>query len=199
MMSERLIYPIVLFLSLILPTGYPQTNPKQKIGDITIEGATVLTTKKLLAITGIKSKQDFTPDTIELTAGRIKRAYMERGLIKIDVSIMKELTAKPTCPKNEGVNLKITINEGPAYYISRTEVIGNETTGHRVVMQAAGLSPGEPYNPNRIEVWAAGLNRLGRFERVKREDIEVELDHKEHLADVRFHLKENPGLKIRTH
>jgi outer membrane protein assembly factor BamA len=117
----------------------------------------------------------------------------------VTVSVSQETTAQQGSGKKEIINVKITINEGPSFYIRRTEVMGNETTNHMVVMRAANLWPDQPYNPNRIDKWIEGLNRLGRFEQVKREDIEIEVNEQEHFADVVFHLEEKPGLKNRRH
>jgi len=98
--------------------------------------------------------------------------------------------------RNQFVDLQITLDEGVAFYIRRTEVYGGDTTNHHVVMRAVGdLRPEQPYNPELVEKWVIGLNRLGRFERVKKEDIEIRIDKQEHFVDVLFHVKEKPGLK----
>ena len=197
MLSKFFIYPAMFTLGLLLPGAKLSEEPKQQIREITVEGTYALTTKNVLAIAGVKPKQDLRPETIESIEGRIKSAYLERGFIKADISVRKESTGQHTARKKESVTLHITIHEGPRYFVGRIEVMGNEQTNHGVVMRAAGLRPGEPYNPNRIAKWVEGLNRLGRFEPVKRENIVVELDEAEHEADVLFHLKEKPGLKIR--
>jgi outer membrane protein insertion porin family len=196
MLSMFFVYPAMFTLGLLLPANLSE-KPKKQIGQITVEGTYAITTKGVLAIAGVKPKQDFRPETIESIEGRIKSAYLERGFIKVDISVRKESTAQQTTGKKDSVNLQITIHEGSRYFVGRTEVMGNEQTNHGVVMRAAGLRPGEPYNPNRIDKWVEGLNRLGRFEPVKREDIVVELDEAEHEADVLFRLKEKHGLKIR--
>jgi len=169
---------------------------KQQIGEVTVEGANALATKDLLAIAGVKPKQDFRPDSIERIINRIRNAYLERGFIKVEISVRKDSTTQQPARKKETVNLKIRIYEGPRYFVCRTEVMGNEMTNHGVVMRAAGLRMG-PYNPSRIDKWVEGLNRLGRFEPVKREDIVIDLNETEHCADVLFQLKEKPGLKTR--
>jgi outer membrane protein assembly factor BamA len=170
---------------------------KQEIGDLTYEGANAFTTKNLLAIAGVKRKQDFRPNTIQRIIDRIRSAYLDRGYMNVAIAVNTDSIAQQPTIKKARVNLKVSIYEGPRYFVRRTEVMGNEQTNHGVVMRAAGLRTGEPYNPNRIDKWVAGLNRLGRFQPVKREDIQIEMDEQEHSADVLFHLKEKPGLKIR--
>ena len=199
MLFQKHIHRTAFILCVFLPIVCFGTEAKQQIGDIIIEGAKTFTGKELLRIAGIKPKQDFKLETEEEIVDRIKGAYLERGFIKAEVSVSQESSVPQISRKKETINLKITISEGSAYHVRRTEAMGNETTNHRVVMRAAGLWPDEPYNPNRIDKWVEGLNRLGRFERVKREDIEVEFSDQEHFADVVFHLKEKPGLKIRRH
>jgi outer membrane protein assembly factor BamA len=199
MLIQKYIYRAAFILSVFLPIVCFGTETKQQIGAITIEGAKIFSDRELLRIAGIKPEQTYKPDTNEWIVRRINRAYLERGFIKAEVSVRKESSIPQPTGKQEIIDLKITISEGPAYHVRRTEVMGNETTNHKVVMRAAGLWPEEPYNPNRTDRWVDGLNRLGRFELVKREDIEVNVNDQEHFADVLFHLKEKPGLKIRRH
>jgi outer membrane protein insertion porin family len=199
MLLQKHIRRTAFILSLFFPVVCFGTETNQQIGAITIEGGKAFTDEELLRIAGIKPKQTYKPDTNEWITRRIKGAYLERGFIKAEVSVSTDSSIPQSSGKKEIINLKITVSEGPAYHVRRTEVIGNETTNHKVVMRAAGLWPEEPYNPNRIDRWVEGLNRLGRFETVKREDIEIGVNDQEHFADVLFHLKERPGLRIRRH
>jgi outer membrane protein assembly factor BamA len=185
-------------LGLLPSVSHVNGKTKQQVGEVTFEGANAFTIKDLLAIAGVKPKQDCRPKTTERIIDRIRNAYLERGFIKAEISVSKDSTAQETAGKKESVNLKVTIYEGPRYFLCRTEVMGNEMTNHGVVMRAAGLRMG-PYNPNRIDKWVEGLNRLGRFEPVRKEDIVIELNESEHCADVLFQLKEKPWLKIRRH
>jgi len=195
-MLSQLVYLAIFSLGLLLPVAQLSGKPEQRMGEVAIEGANAFTIKDLLAIARVKPKKDFRPETIESIRQRIRNAYLERGFIKAQISVSQDSTAKQPAGQKESVNLKVTIYEGPRYFVCRIEVMGNEMTNHGVVMRAAGLRMG-PYNPNRIDKWVAGLNRLGRFEPVRREDIVIDLNETEHCADVLFQLKEKPGLKIR--
>jgi outer membrane protein assembly factor BamA len=197
MLSKFFIYPAVFALGLLPSITHVNGKTKQ-IGEVSFEGANAFTIKDLLAIAGVKPQKGFRPETIEGIRDRIRNAYLERGFIEAEISVSKDSPAQQASGKKDSVNLKVTIYEGPRYFLCRTEVMGNEMTNTGVVMRAAGLRMG-PYNPNRIDKWVEGLNRLGRFEPVKREDIVIELNESEHCADVLFQLKEKPGLKIRRH
>lgn len=195
MLSKLFIYPAMFTLGVLPSVAHLNDKAKQQVGEVICEGAYAFTTKDLLAIAGVRPKQVLRPETIEGIISRIKSAYLKRGFIKVDITV--SATAQQNSEKKKRANLKITIQEGPRYFVRRTEAMGNETTNHGVVMRAAGLRPGEPYNPTRIDKWVEGLNRVGRFEPVKREDIVIEVDDREQVADVLFHLKEKPGLRIR--
>ena len=197
-MLSKFVYPAIFSLGLLLPITQLSAKTEQRIGEVTFEGANAFTIKDLLAIAGVKPKRDFRPETIESIRDRIRNAYLERGFIKAEIAVSKDSPAQRASGKKAGVNLKVTIYEGPRYFLCRTEVMGNEMTNHGVVMRAAGLRMGS-YNPSRINKWVEGLNRLGRFELVRREDIVIDLNESEHCADVLFQLKEKPGLKIRRH
>jgi outer membrane protein assembly factor BamA len=194
MRVRRFIYPAILALGISLPV--PGEKPTQQIGEITCKGASVFSTKDLLAIAGIKPGRHFKPETTGNAVSRIKNAYLEKGYIKVEIEV--GTSPQQSSGKYEKTNLTIRIAEGPRYFVLSTEVIGNELTNHGVVMRAAGLRPGEPFNPNRIDRWLRGLNRLGRFELVKRGDIQIDEHEQEHWVHVLFHLKEKPGLRIRS-
>jgi len=194
------IHPTAFILSIFFTVvGSFGGQTKKQIGEITIEGANTFTISELLRVAGITPKQHLSPGTDESIVNRIKRAYRERGFVQANVSLSQESDAPKSSGMKTVVNIKIAIDEGAAYHIRRTEVMGNETTNHNVVMRAAGLRPGEPYDPDRIARWVEGLSRLGRFYPVKREDIEIQVNDDEYFADVLFHLKEKPGLKGRRH
>ena len=199
MLSQLSIHTIVFILSALLPAVHPASEIKQQLGEITIEGASAFSQRELFDIARIKPKQNIKPQTLESIEPQIKNSYLERGFIKVKVSVSQEISAQQGSGSTEIINLKITIDEGPRFFIRRTEVMGNATTNHMVIMRAAGLWPDRPYNPNRIDKWIEGLNRLGRFEPVKRESIKVEVNEQEHFVDVLFQLQEKPGLKIRRH
>jgi outer membrane protein assembly factor BamA len=91
-------------------------------------------------------------------------------------------------------------DKGKGYVIRKLESVGNEATRHRVVMRAAGSEflLGTPFNPAQVNKWVRGLNKLGRFERVTKENIELKFNDEERFVDITFHVKEKPNLKIRT-
>jgi len=194
-MFQKPFYRTAFTLSLMLPIVCFGTERKHRIGNITIQGSDVFTDKQLLRIAGIKPNQNFRSDTTESIVNRIRDAYLEHGFVKAEVSVSKESAVRDASGKYEAIDIKITINEGPAYRIRRMEVMGSGSTNDGVLVRfirSAGLRPEGPYNPNRLDKWVEGLNRLGRFEPVKREDIEVRVNDQEHFADLLFHLKQKP-------
>lgn len=168
-----------------------------RLGAIVVENSVVLTKEEITRVVGMKRGQLIDDEGIEKAIARIKKAYLKLGLIEVRASIKKTKADRLSRENDGNVNLQITIEEGPRFLLRRTEVEGNHMTNHNVVMRAAGqLRPNQPYNPEDVEKWVRGLNRLGRFEPVKKADVEVTIDNHEHFVDVLFHLKERKGLKI---
>lgn len=187
-----------LFL-LTAPTTQSGSVGAERVGEILVENAVVLSNNQVTQVSGIKQGQLIDDQVIEKGVARIKKAYLERGFIEVRASIKKIGPAQPG-ENDKTVNLQIKIEEGPRFLIGQTEVEGNHMTNHNVIMRAAGgLRPDRPYNPEDVEKWVRGLNRLGRFKLVKKEDIEITIDQHEHLVHLLFHLTEKPGLKILRH
>lgn len=197
MLSHAIIASAVLQLIISSPLAQSDSGAKKRLGQIVVNNAVVFTPDQIKHIAGIKPGKLIDDQQIEKAVERIRKAYLQRGFIEVKASINNDRAAHHASKEDQIFDLQITILEGPRFYIRRTEVVGNQTTNHNVVMRAAGgLRPNQPYNPEHVEKWVSGLNRLGRFELVKREDIEINIDEQGHFVDLLFHLKEKPGLSI---
>jgi len=83
-------------------------------------------------------------------------------------------------------------DRGAGYTIRRIEVVGNATTGHTVVMQAAGtfLIEGTPFDIKKLDDWVRGLNRLGRFKPLTKGNVELRFNDQERFVDITFYVVE---------
>jgi outer membrane protein insertion porin family len=94
---------------------------------------------------------------------------------------------------NSGVHLadlKIQIQEGQQFFVRRVECAGNKTVRDDLIWRTLGLKIGLPFNPKDIEKSIKRLDRLGKFEKINREDVEISVNEVEHFVDVAFYLKE---------
>lgn len=198
MSLQSMLAAVLIPLLTCNPTFQSDLSPSEKLGQVVVKNADVFSSDQITRIAGIRLGQSINDQVIEKAAQRIKKAYLRRGFIEVEASIRKEVAFDPARDKNRIVHLEIAIDEGSSFHIRRTEVEGNEKTNHNVVMRAAGgLRPDQPYDPQQVETWMAGMNRLGRFERVKKEDIEIKIDKQGHFVDLLFHVKEKAGLRTR--
>jgi outer membrane protein insertion porin family len=157
-----------------------------RIGRIAVVGASHFSAKDLIHICGVKEGATVKSKALESGAARIKDAYLKEGYTEVEVSVRKDTELDGS---NRTVNIKISVGEGRRYFITRIEFIGNNRTRHRIAQRAAGINLG-PYDPRRIRDWIDGLNRLGRFKMVSREDLEIKIDEEKQNIWVTFHVEE---------
>ena len=99
--------------------------------------------------------------------------------------------------KEQGVDVSILIDEGAVFLLRRLEFIGNATTRDQIVRRRVIQQEGEPYSAELMEKSVNRLNRLGRFEKLTIEDVEVRIDEKERVVDLLIHLKETKRSQTR--
>lgn len=167
-----------------------ERHDNYRIGKVDLTGAGNLAPKRLARACGIRPNAVFKPDSLQICKEQIKRAYLVAGFIKAVVEVEPQYSRVEPNTKRRIVDILITVTEGNRYHISAIEFLGNDNTRHRIVQQATGLHVGDPFDPLGIARWVSGINRLGRFEKVKAQDVETEIDDQEQSVLVRFHLKE---------
>jgi outer membrane protein assembly factor BamA len=156
---------------------------------------------------GLFPTEIYKPDEIENCINRLNKLGRFERVRKENVEITfndQERFVDITFHLKEKPNLKTktvpvtSSDKGKGYVIRRIEVWGNETVQHKVVMRAAGtfLIEGSPFYVKKVDDWVRGLNKLGRFERVTKENIELKFNDEERFVDITFHVKEKPNLKI---
>jgi outer membrane protein assembly factor BamA len=180
--------------------GYPransfQQNPKQRttryrFGKIVVEGAQGINATDILRLSGIKEGARVAEKSVARALARIRTAYLERGFMRVEMSYNQEFKQEPS-NNGEGIlDLKIKVVEGRSFVIRRIEIVGNSVTSDYVIGRTIGFHLTDPFNPARLEASIRALNRLGKFERVRKEDVRVQVDEAEGTVDLRFHLKE---------
>lgn len=163
---------------------------RYRIGKTTVEGTQVLTAEQVIHISGLNPNRLGTTESTARAEKLVKQALVEKGFILSEVSISRSSSGSPHRGRFDVVDLTIRIREGPMFVIGRLDFSGNRATKDSLIFRAVGLRPGEPYSPARVDRAIRRLNRLGRFARVKRKDVAVEINDQNHLVFVSFHFTE---------
>jgi len=172
---------------------------RYRIGRIMVDGAKSFSPEQIIQISGLKTRSITKGETIERAAAQIKKAYARRGYIKAGVSISRDFKLISPGAKVGVVDLMIGVHEGPVFFVRFVEFVGNVKTRDKVIRRTLVITEGEPYNPDLIDESIRRLNKLGRFERITRDDVELRIDEQEHRVDIRIHVKEkdNPVQPLR--
>ena len=69
-------------------------------------------------------------------------------------------------PERRAATVRIVVEPGPMTTLAALEVVGTLRVDPRVVARHAGLRPGEPYRPERLEELRGRIYQLGLFSSV---------------------------------
>ena len=179
-------------LSLHSQSNIRQRDPSiyYRFGKITVDGAKAFTTDEILKMAGIKSNMFASPAVIDNAAEVIRRAYLNRSYVRVQVQVTPEYEVISPRSKMGLVGIAININEGSAFRLRRLEFTGNETTKDDKVYRKMVLRIGEPYNQDLMDKSLRNLNSLKRFETLTMADVEIKTDEQQKIVDLLFHLKE---------
>lgn len=161
-----------------------------RIGKISVENAENFSSKQILKISSLKSGMKIKADTVDIARERLKRAYLDRGFIQINIFIKREPEIATRNSQAKTCSIIFKIEEGHPFRIRRIEFMGLGQTDHFLALRATGLNLDQPYNPLQVDSWIRNLNRLGRFEKMEKKDVEITLNEQQHFVDVLFIVKE---------
>jgi outer membrane protein insertion porin family len=82
------------------------------------------------------------------------------------------------------------LDQEPPYIIRRVEFRGNRRFPDRYLRQRIGVREGSSFDEHTLEDGLARLARTSYFRPIKKEDIQVELNEAEHIADLTIHVQE---------
>lgn len=179
-------------LSLHSQSNIQQRDPSvyYRFGKITVDGAKAFTTDEILKMVGIKSNMFASPAVVETASEVIKRAYLNRGHLRVQVKVTPEYEVISPRSKMGLVGIAININEGSVFQLRRLEFIGNETTRDNIVRRKVILQEGTTYNQDLMDKSLRNLNSLKRFETLTMADVEINTDEQQRTYDLLIHLKE---------
>ncbi len=179
-------------LSLHSQSNIQQRDPSvyYRFGKITVDGAKAFTTDEVLKIAGIKSNMFASPAVVETASEVIKRAYLNRGHVRVQVKVVAEYEVISPRSKMGLVGIAININEGSVFQLRRLEFIGNETTRDRIIRRKVLLREGTTYNQDLMDKSLRQINNLKLFETLTMADVEIKTDEQQKIVDLLIHFKE---------
>ncbi len=103
----------------------------------------------------------------------------------------RSVEARPSFdPNDHTVRVTLDLNDSPPYIVRRIEFQGLHKFNDRYVRRRIPLREGHPVDDRALEAGLARLARTGYFKPTHKEDIHVQLDEVNHIADVSIRLEE---------
>jgi outer membrane protein insertion porin family len=164
-----------------------EEGARYRLGAITFTGTNPrVNTKALRASFAIKDGDWFNASLIGKGLENLKKAYGALGYINF--------AAIPTPiydDQKKTVSLKVDIDEGKQFYVSRIEFQGNTITRDRVIRRELLLDEGQIYNSQLWEYSLLRLNQLEYFEPLKvDQDSEAHQNPEAGTVDLLLKVKE---------
>jgi beta-lactamase regulating signal transducer with metallopeptidase domain len=162
----------------------PTATQELRIGEVRVIGATVFNDDSIRATLGLVPGRVY--DEMQLREGfkELRKLYGNRGHVNF--------LPTPTFTVDEQrkvVNLDININEGPQYTIKRIGFTGLTTIPEEVPGRELAIKEGAVFDASLLVLSLLRLNRLGLFEEIKEEDVQIRFPEDSKL-DVDVRLKE---------
>ncbi len=106
----------------------------------------------------------FSTDKLRKGLENLRKTYGQFGYIDFVPEPQFEF------PTNNQVDLTITADEGPQFFIRRIDFSGNSTTRDKVIRREILLDEGDMFNTQLWDLSILRLNQLGYFEMIKKEE-----------------------------
>jgi outer membrane protein insertion porin family len=91
------------------------------------------------------------------------------------------------------VDVTISVNEGPQYFVNRITFTGNTTTRDNVIRREMRLLEGGVFNTEALKYSIRRLNQLGYFKELKGDDSDMKVDKtpgQENVVDITLNFEE---------
>jgi outer membrane protein insertion porin family len=164
---------------------------KYYFGEIEVEGATIFSLKQILDFSGIRTGNIASAKIIRKGVfERISKKYSELGYIQATIDLSQEF--KPLqVNTNEGiVNFVIHIDQGKPFYINKIIFKGNKRQSNQLLLKELLFNKGEIYNQTLVDRSRDRLNKMGIFQPITEEDIQLISQGKDAFLDVIIQVKE---------
>ncbi len=142
-------------------------GPRYRLGQVSLEGASVYSNRTLLSQTDLTTEQTASQQAAQQAADAIQRYYGNRGYLL--TAVQPDFS---TDPDSGLADLVLRVREGERASIHRINIRGNEVTRDEVIRRELSVYPGEPFNQRDVQTSERRLQNLGFFESVVSEYTE---------------------------
>jgi outer membrane protein insertion porin family len=168
-------------LSRVQPVISIVEGPLTRIGDVTFEGNTQVSTEQLRAlVTSVRDAPYYEPKVVA-DREAVLLEYLNRGFASTNVVVT------PSLSEDGGrADLRFRISEGQQTIVDHILIVGNTRTDERVIKRELLLQEGKPLGLEDLIESQRRLGALGLFRRVRVE----ELSHGSAATDVLISVEE---------
>ena len=187
----------VFFPLSALASWQPNQTEDQKLGQaanlagfrlskLDLAGMTAFKREDLLAQFSTRPGDSYKPARIKRGLEKIKTMYAEKGYM--DSSCVPEQRIDRA---RKALDLTLMFNEGVSYYVHRITIVGSPDKSHdrRLRVALSSIEEGKTFRPSGLAAAIAALNRLDLFEKLGRNDFELEKDSKRAVVNILFRVK----------
>jgi outer membrane protein insertion porin family len=156
-----------------------QEGKRYRMGTLTLEGATVIDTAKLLKLYETKPGKIYNYSLVEAGNEAVRNVYQSRGYIYAYTS--QVLTNDEKNP--DVANVTVNVYEGDRFRLGRLEFSGNTKTQEKVLRREFRLFEGQYMNMTVFRRSVFKVNQLGYF-KLTDDPLDVKIDDKKRLFNV---------------
>ncbi len=177
---------------------------KYFLGNITFEAhQNIYTPEQLLAKTGLKTGEAYSPDAIRFATKKIYDAYGAKGYIdsmvmpdmklanqETDQNLIKDLTT----PLSRTYDVTFRVQQGKCYRVGLIRIIGNNKTDASVILHETPLIPGSTFDSTLLSKTEERLRNIGYFKSVNVYAVKSDQQQIDSvpLRDIHIEVEENP-------
>ncbi|MGZ0655951.1 outer membrane protein assembly factor BamA [Coraliomargarita sp. W4R53] len=133
-----------------------------RLGEFSVENATVYTSSELLGQVRLKTSEPFSPQGVDDAATAIREYYTSNGYL--DTNVRAERV--PNMDTRQ-IDVIFRIRESEKFYVESIQIEGNTKSKARVIIRELALSPGDVFDRKRMEVSQRRLENTGFFQDVR--------------------------------
>jgi outer membrane protein insertion porin family len=143
-----------------------QAGERYFVGDIKIEGTTIIPSKYLRPLVKLKEGDIYSSKARGKAVEKIEELYRNFGHLYAQVMPVENLD-----PKRKRVNVTFNIHEGEVAYLNRLEIKGNTYTKDKVIRREILIREGDRFSFELFKNSVLRLGQLGLVELEKDPDI----------------------------
>ena len=145
--------------------GLPYT-----VQQVKIEGNSLLPAEKLRSISDLKEGDTYNREVVQADIERIQTYY---GMNGVRAAVQEAVFADPNQPGVVNIQYQVLESNREPDRVGRIEIVGNTTTGQRVILNQLGLYPGQILQYPMLEQARNNLLRLNIFNTDNPPTVEV--------------------------